>query len=255
MSDDVAQPSPSENAHLRRFHDLEEMSRAAAEWVTQLAEQAVERRGRFSLVLSGGSTPQRLYELLGTPMCHGMPWEETHLFWSDERFVPKNHPDSNYASARAAFLHRVPVPPDHVHRVPTDMPSPEHAARTYEERLRLFFLEAGASHFDLVLLGLGADGHTASLFPEHMEQQETDEAKWVKAVIAPPTRPPIRRVTLTLKALNSARRALFLVSGAEKANALTSILDRTSESRRFPATRVRPTEQLTWFADDAAFGR
>lgn len=261
MTDAPRHSDSTHRADVRVFSDLEALSRAAAEYVMDLAKRAVAQRGRFSLVLAGGSTPRRLYELMTTPFCDQMPWSQTHLFWGDERYVPPSHADSNYAMAHEAFIRHVPIAPEHVHRVPTELPSPQQVAQTYEETLRLFFRGKPRPSFDLVLLGLGRDGHTASLFPES-EQSNTEpppvhgeRERWVKAVVGPAYRPPRQRITLTLTALNGARRVLFLVAGEEKRKTVRPILAEAPERAAFPAAYVQPTEQLSWFVDEAAYAR
>jgi 6-phosphogluconolactonase len=235
------------------FSDLDSLSQAAAERVVSLAHEAVAREGRFSLVLAGGSTPTRLYDLLATAYRDRMPWPDTHLFWGDERFVPFDHPASNAATARKHLVGRVPVPPDQVHPIPTDAESEMAAASEYARMIREYF-EAGRSPgFDLVLLGLGEDGHTASLFPENMEADLSDTGL-VRAVLGPASRPPRSRITLTYTALNQSRHALFLVSGANKRDPLRSILRNSSAAKTLPAARVEALNTVEWFADREAAG-
>jgi 6-phosphogluconolactonase len=221
---------------IRRFSDLEELSRSAAGFVRESAESAVEEKNLFSLVLSGGGTPRRLYELLAKLQ---MPWDRTHLFWGDERCVPPDHPDSNYHLAYSAFISRVPVPSDRVHRIPAD--GGPASADEYEQTLQRFF-ENQHPFFDLILLGLGADGHIASLFPDHPAVDETTR------LVANVSGISVPRVTLTLPALNRARCIAFLVSGDSKREITERILSKqkgTSESS--PAARVKPKEKLVWF--------
>jgi 6-phosphogluconolactonase len=203
--------------HIRRFKDLEELSRSAAKYI--------EKQDLFSLVLSGGNTPKRLYELFAES---NMPWERIHLFWGDERCVPPDHPDSNYRLAHSAFISKVPIPPGNIHRIPAEK-GPA-AADEYQQTIQ---------PFDLVLLGLGADGHTASLFPGDPAVDETTR------LVAYVPRKPVSRITLTLPALNRARQALFLVSGGSKREITEGIL--TGADTASPAARVRPKESLTWF--------
>jgi len=219
--------------------DLEAISRAAAERVAALAQA----RQPFTVALSGGSTPRRLYELLATsPFRERIPWAQVHVFWSDERCVPPNHADSNYRLARQTLLDRVPLPARNVHRIQGEL-EPEQAAAAYRTKLSTFLGDDG--RFDLVLLGLGDDGHTASLFPGTTALQERTQAAvavYVKQLAS-------WRVTLTLPALNAARHVMFLVSGADKAPALA----RVQAGEPLPAGLVRPLQgQLTWLADRAA---
>ncbi len=225
---------------IRRFTDLEELSHSAADFVLESAESAVAEKNLFSLVLSGGSTPRRLYELLVEVR---LPWERTHLFWGDERCVPPDHPDSNYNLAHTVLISKVPIPPEHLHRIPAER-GPA-SADDYEQALKRFF---GDEHpiFDLVLLGLGADGHTASLFPGDPAVEET--SRLVMYVPAPKAHPPVPRITLTLPALNRARCAVFLVSGDSKREIAFEILSkRKGKLASSPAVRVEPEERLVWF--------
>ncbi len=233
---------------VRVFAHLEALSQAAASLVMRRARAAVDARGRAALALAGGRTPLRLYELLARGD-DALPWERIHLFWGDERFVPAHDERSNYRAAAVTLVGRVPIPLDHVHPVPTDAPDPEAAARAYERTLRGFFGEGATETFDLVLLGMGADGHTASLFPGDPALDETE--RWVRAARAPEGAEPRARVTLTLPALAAAREALFLVTGTDKAGVLNAILDDDGPAR-YPAGRVRARESVVWLVDRAA---
>lgn len=221
------------------------LSERVAGW---LAERAAAARGPFSLALSGGSTPKRVYELLATPPWRErMPWASIHLFWGDERFVPPDHPDSNQRMARDAMVAHVPVPAANVHPMPTDG-APEDAARRYEAELRAFAAgrRAGEPLFDIQLLGLGSDGHTASLFPGAPGLAE--RGAWVAAVVGAK---PEARITLTYPALDSSREVAFLVAGEGKRAALRRLLDGDAA---LPAAGVRPAGPVTVFADRAAAG-
>jgi 6-phosphogluconolactonase len=228
--------------------DEEAVARLAAEEIVERAAAAIAARGSFTWVLSGGSTPRRLYRLLaGDPSFRDrMPWPETSLFWGDERAVPPDHPDSNFRLAWEAMLSRVPAPAERVHRWPAELP-PEEAARAYEATLRQAAGEL--PRFDLVLLGLGVDCHTASLFPGSpvlAERERLTAAPWVPAL-------GTRRLTLTPPALNAARCALFLVTGEEKAEALRAALAPQGDPADCPARAIRPTAgDLLWLADRAA---
>jgi len=226
------------------------LSHAVAEAVIEQAQQAVLQRGLFTLVLAGGGTPLPAYRLLAASP--GMPWDKTYVFWGDERFVPPNHPDSNYRASREALLVR--VAPAQVFPIPTDG-SPETAAEAYEGTLRTFFAEhsSTAAAFDLVLLGMGGDGHTASLFPEG-DFSGGKSSRWVQAVEGPAYRPPRLRITLTLAAMNRARSVFFLVAGVDKQPALRTILDRHEGADALPAAHLQPRERLVWFTDRAAMG-
>jgi 6-phosphogluconolactonase len=234
-------------AERRIFADAEALARAAAEF---LCDRARAGGNPFRVCLSGGSTPRRLYQLLAEPEFSGrFPWPRVHLFWGDERFVPPDSPDSNYRMVREALLERAPVPPGNIHPVPTDEGDVEQVAQAYEQILKTQY---GADHpdprrplFDLTLLGLGEDGHTASLFPGDPVLNE--RVRWAAGVRG--EKPPPLRVTLTYPALNSSRTVLFLVTGEGKRDALARIF---AGDRSLPAARVNPVGRLVWFADRAA---
>lgn len=229
------------------------LAEEAAQAVAGAAEEAVRLRGRFTLALSGGSTPRRLYARLASPPFRSrIDWARVHVFWGDERCVPPDHPDSNYRLADESLLSKVPIPPEQIHRMRGEESDPERAALDYsQELMRVFGLKPGEHpRFDLVLLGLGADGHTASLFPgspalnENRRLAVATYAELIKAY----------RLTLTLPVLNAAAQVIFLASGAEKAEVLRAVLqERPSPSR--PASLVRPERGTLWFVDRAATTR
>jgi 6-phosphogluconolactonase len=227
------------------------LAQEAARRFTRLAKEAVENRGHFSAALSGGSTPGRLYRRLAEdPHREEMPWEYVHLFWGDERCVAPEHPGSNFRLANEALISHVPIPPGNVHRVRGEL-EPEAAAQTYATELHAFF-GAPWPAFDLVLLGLGQDGHTASLFPGSDVLDE--KVRSAVAVTAQYEDRPAQRVTLTLPAINAARHVLFLVSGSGKAEVVQAVLEGPTEG--FPAQQIRPTTgQLGWLMDAAAASR
>ena len=251
-----------------RYPNLETLSRAAAEYICDLAEESVQQQGGFSIALAGGHTPKSLYENLARhPIEARMPWPKIHVFWGDERCVPPDHPDSNYRMASFALISQVPIPPQNVHRIPVDKGSPEQAAEGYEKVLREFFghsiegnaperPSAGNRQFtplDLILLGIGKDGHTASLFPGDALLEEKD--RWVASVGIPRGSPPVPRVTMTLPMINRARRVMFLASGVEKRDVVSSILNDPNKARRlYPAARIQPQGKLVWFLDDETLG-
>lgn len=224
------------------------LAHEAARRFAELAVEAVDSRGRFSVALSGGSTPRALYRLLAEDPYRGqIPWEGVHLFWGDERCVPPDAPGSSFRAADDAFISRVPLPPDNIHRVRGEL-APEVAARAYANALEDFFCGPHA-RLDLVLLGLGEDGHTASLFPGSDALQET--TRLTAAVEAHYQDRPAGRVTLTLPAINAARHVLFLVTGSDKAQIVQALLE--GDQRSFPARQVRPTAgELTWLLDSAS---
>jgi 6-phosphogluconolactonase len=234
------------------FPTLMEMSEAAARLFTARAAAAVSLRGRFTAALSGGKTPVTLYTMLTQkPLASQIPWARVHLFWVDERCVPPDHEDSNYRMVRERLLDHVPILPDNVHRMRGEMDPVEAAAR-YEEGLRQFFAPAGGAFpvFDLVLLGLGADGHTASLFPGTRAIRES--ARWVLGHYVDAQKG--WRITLTPPAINAARMAVFTVAGAGKAAVLKEVMEGPFQPDVLPAQVVRPDGgELLWMLDrDAA---
>ena len=239
------------SVEVRRLITPQELFEAAAEEVVRAANQAVAERGRFTLALSGGSTPRSLFSLLATNARSSLPWDRTFFFWSDERHVPPTDPDSNYRMAHEAMLAKVPVPAGNVLRVPAEMPDAAAAAEAYEQTLRKFFaLEPGQfPRFDLILLGMGPDGHTASLFPETAALRENTRlvvSNWVDKL-------KTSRITLTLLVLNTAREVAFLVSGTDKAPALKAVFETDAPGTQYPAKLVSPSDgKLIWFVDRAA---
>ena len=236
-------------AQLRVFPGPTELARAAAAELLRRGRRAVRRRGAFDVALSGGRTPTALYEALasGTAARSGL-WRHVHVFWGDERVVPPEDPASNYGTAWKAGLRRLRLSAEHVHRVRGETADPRHAAVVYENELRSRFPGALWPRFDLVVLGLGTDGHTASLFPGSDALDEKE--RWTAA--AEGRNAPRPRVTLTLPVLNNAAAVLFLVAGSGKAEALASLLSADHHSA-VPARRVRPPRgDLVVFADRAA---
>jgi 6-phosphogluconolactonase len=241
----------SPSLEVRRLTTPQELFEAAAEEVVRSANHAVAERERFTLALSGGSTPKNLYTLLAANARSSLPWDRTFFFWSDERHVPPIDPDSNYRMAEEAMLAKVPVPPSNVFRVPAEIPDAAAAAEAYEQTIRKFFaLDAGQfPRFDLIFLGMGPDGHTASLFPETEALREKSRlvvANWVEKLKA-------SRITFTLPVLNAARTVAFLVSGTDKAPALKAVLESDAPGEQYPSKLVRPSDgKLMWFVDRAA---
>jgi 6-phosphogluconolactonase len=230
--------------------DIPELSaQAAAEFVRQANERSATA-GRFVVALSGGSTPRALYSLLaGAEFQSQVPWDRVHFFWGDERCVPPDHPDSNYRMACESLLSKVPVPEENIHRIEGEE-KPEIAAAKYEKAIRDFFQLADSElpRFDLILLGLGDDGHTASLFPGSEALQETRRL----AVATYVEKLKSHRVTLTLPVLNHAANIFFLVAGENKTGILKDVLQRES-SKSLPARQIHPLNgRLVWFVDRAA---
>ena len=229
----------------------QELFAAAAEEVVRLANQAVAERGRFAIALSGGSTPKSLYNLLATNARSTLPWDHTYFFWSDERHVAPTNPDSNYRMANEAMLSKVPVPAGNIYRVPAENPDAASAAEAYEVSIRKFFqLQPGQlPRFDLILLGLGPDGHTASLFPGSAGLKEKSRLVIANLVEKLNT----HRLTFTLPLINAARCVAFLVSGTDKATVLHSVLEASVPGEQYPAKLVEPSDgTLIWFLDRAA---
>jgi 6-phosphogluconolactonase len=230
--------------------DFEGLAHRVAQWVTDLA---CATPGRFAIALSGGSTPKRLYQLLAAPpLREAMPWERLHLFWGDDRFVPWDNPNSNYAMARDAMIAHVPIPLENVHGIPFggDLAA---ASAQYEATLKDFYgadrLDAARPLFDVVLLGMGPDGHTASLFPGKPALAVRD--RWTAGVPEPGLTPFVPRVTLTYPALESARSVAFVAAGADKTAMMRRVL---GGERELPSARVAPVGELVWFVDRAARG-
>ncbi len=226
--------------------DADDLAHRAARWLVDIAAAV---RDRCAVNLSGGSTPRRLYELLAEPPFRGaMPWDRVHWFWGDERFVPPDHPDSNYRMAREALLSRAPVPPANIHPIPTGG-DPAAAARAYEQTLKSYYgaetLDPSRPLFDIELLGLGPDGHTASLFPgsEVLEERQ----RWVAEIVG--AKPEIR-ITLTYPPLESSRHTAFLVAGADKREPLARVL---AGDRELPSARLAPVGELVRFVDKEAY--
>jgi 6-phosphogluconolactonase len=233
---------------IRVFKDLEGVSQAAARIFADIADQATASRGRFSVALSGGQTPRRLYEILSTlPLRDQIHWETTHIFWGDERCVLANDPRCNAWMARQVLLNRVPIPADNIHPIQGDLP-PEQAAVQYESALRKYFGNQSPV-FDLVLLGMGDNAHTASLFPHTPVLDEKE--RWVSNVHVPGQ--DMDRVTMTAPLINQADQVVFMVSGMEKAHALQSVLEGIYQPHDFPAQLIRPNGgHPIWLVDRPA---
>ncbi|MGA2744316.1 MAG: 6-phosphogluconolactonase [Candidatus Sulfotelmatobacter sp.] len=241
----------SSSVEIRTLTTPQELFSAAAEEVVSAATDAVAQRGRFTIALSGGSTPKGLFNLLATNALTVLPWDRMFFFWGDERHVPPTDPDSNYRMADETMLSKVPVPPGNVFRMAAENPDAAAVAEDYEKTLRKFFaLEPGQfPRFDLILLGMGPDGHTASLFPGTAGLQEKSRlviANWVEKM-------KTSRLTFTLPVLNAARCVAFLVSGTDKAAVLRTVLEEDVPAEQYPAKLVRPTDgKLIWLVDRAA---
>jgi 6-phosphogluconolactonase len=238
---------------LNRCDDADDLANRAADFIIRTAGEAIRERGRFTLVLSGGSTPERTYRILARPVrTAALDWSRTYLFFGDERFVPPDDERSNFRMVQRSLLAGVPIPADHVFPMATAAATAEEAARDYADQLGRFFPAAAWPRFDLVLLGLGDDGHTASLFPGAAALKVADT--WV--TWSPPGRlpPPVDRITLTYPVLNAARQVAFLVAGANKAAVLKQVFMENADRQQFPAAGIQPADgTLTWFVDKASW--
>lgn len=245
-------------AKILKFPQFMELIKYAACRIEDLAEKSIKRSGIFTLVLSGGKTPRCLYETLAQlPYLRTLHWDRIHLFWGDERCTSPWAQESNYALAWESFISKVSIPPENIHRILGEHESPEEGARLYEASLKTFFKDPSPSgrsqlsglvtfpSFDLILLGMGGDGHVASLFPHDPLLAENE--KWVGAVLAPKGSPAIPRITLTLPVINNARNVFFLIAGLEKSSLAISLLENSrGDFCDLPAAQVRPKGELTW---------
>jgi 6-phosphogluconolactonase len=237
----------NDNRHVITVADPAALAKAAADRIMARIEA---NPGRAAICLTGGSSPRQLYQLLASDAYRGrIPWDHVHWFIGDERFVPATDPLNNMAMARRIFLDAC-APADNIHRIPTDIADPDQSARQYESELKSYYgagvLNPARPLFDLVLLGVGPDGHTASLFPDYPAIEETE--RWVVGVPQAHVEPFVPRVTLTLPALGSCREMLFEVAGAEKRAILTRVL----EGENLPAGRTCSLGQTLWLVDKAA---
>ncbi len=236
--------------------DSETLAAQSRDLIIRAARQSIEARGRFTLVLSGGSTPEKTYSLLAKPeSAAAVDWSRVFLFFGDERMVPADDPRSNYGMVRRSLLARVPVPASQVFPIATDCASAAEAAALYSADLARFFERIPNSSpppcFDLVLLGLGDDGHTASLFPGKPAIRVEDA--WVTSSPPGVLPPPVDRVTLTFPVINAARQIAFLVAGEKKAGVLKEVLEGQPPRDECPAAWVRPAAgDLVWLVDEAA---
>lgn len=231
------------------FPDLESLSHKAVEIFVDTSSRSIYERKSFSVAISGGSTPKRLYALLGSDQYKDkIDWKQTHVFWSDERCVPPEHRDSNFRIAFEGFISKVPVPDMNLHRV-RGQKGPKQGAQEYEDELRKHFGTVGLPVFDLVLLGIGEDGHTASLFPVSMAIDETEQL----AVPVYRDKPDHNRVSLSLPVLNHALHIVFLVAGGSKSRIVADILLKEKDRDRYPAGRIQSMgSNVTWLLDREA---
>ena len=243
----------TKNPEIQIVENAEAVSRIAAEMMVSLAQQKLKSKESCTVALSGGSTPKNMFTILANDAAlrDQMPWDRVHFFWGDERHVPPDHADSNYRMTNEAMLSKVPVPSENIHRIRAENPDAGKAAEDYEQELRKFFkLEAEKMPaFDCVFLGMGPDGHTASLFPGTKAVHERERlvvSNWVDKFDS-------FRITLTAPVLNNAGMVIFLVSGEEKAEPLQAILEGQKQTDRFPSQLIEPTHgKLLWLVDRAA---
>lgn len=240
------------------FPDAGTLAEGAAATFCAIANNAITRHGKFIVALSGGKTPKALYEILATNPRYrdSVSWKDVYFFFGDERHVLPDHPDSNFGMANAALFKRIPVPARNIFRVPTEVADAEDAAHRYQEALIAFFtanseVEDNWPVFDLILLGMGPDGHTASLFPDSVALDE--KTKWVAANWV--AKFASWRITLTFPAINHARAVGFLITGREKAPIIKKLFNRSGEALRYPIQRVDPPKgHKFWFLDrDASY--
>jgi 6-phosphogluconolactonase len=241
------------NRHIETADNLETLAYLAARRFYEATERAIAdpQRGRFLVALSGGSTPRALHQALVAHYRDLIPWERVQVFWSDERCVPPDDPESNYRMACETLLEQVPIPAANIHRMPGERTDYDAAAADYEAEMRqVFGLPPDVLlRFDLILLGMGADGHTASLFPGTPALHETSRL----VVANRGTKPPPQRLTFTYPLINSARQVVFLVAGADKAEALRDVLSGQITIKERPAVGVRPADgEVIWMVDRAA---
>jgi 6-phosphogluconolactonase len=239
------------NGKIEVLPDLEALSLRATSIFVSASRNSIAAKKRFAVAISGGSTPRRLYSLLGSEAYrHQVDWQHVHLFWADERCVPKEDGASNFRTAFDTLLSKISVPDENIHRIRGEE-HPDKAARDYEEEIKKFFGMSESPIFDLIILGTGEDGHTASLLPGSKSLEETTRLA-VPVYLEKPNR---NRVTLTLPVLNNAARIVFLVSGPSKANIIHEILGKEGRKGRYPAGLIRPSHgHITWLIDQEAAG-
>ena len=235
--------------HIAIYPDIDTLSQQAAQYVVRIASESIADRGRFTIALSGGTTPRKLYGLLGSePYSSQIDWKLAHIFWGDERCMPPDNPDSNYSMAKEVLLSKIPIPALQVHRMPADQPDREAASYAYTIEMQRTFGTNGMPGFDLIQLGMGPEGHTASLFPHQASLHE--KQRLVIPVSVP--KPPPDRLTFTPPLLNAARNILFLVTGSDKADALQAVLEGEYQPEEYPAQIVHPPNgEVVWMLDRA----
>lgn len=236
--------------HIAIYPDTDSLSHEAARYIVRVANESITAHGRFTLALSGGSTPRKLYGLLGSePYSSQIDWALVDLFWSDERCVPPDNEESNYAMAEQVLLSRIPIPASQIHRMPADQPDCDTASYAYTVDMQKTMGSDGVPSFDLIQLGMGPEGHTASLFPHQPSLHE--QQRLVMPVTVP--KPPPARLTFTPRILNGATHILFLVTGEKKAGAVQAVVEGEYNPEEYPAQIIQPTRgEVTWMLDTAA---
>lgn len=230
------------NPHVETLPDLPALVDRSLQLVLEKLQTAIAQRNRATIALAGGSTPKPLYEKLAQ---QDLPWDKLHVFWGDERYVPADHPDSNQRMARLAWLDKVPIPAENIHPMQTDESDPAIAAQKHDSELQSFFNSKPGEFpaFDVILLGIGDDAHTASLFPHTEALQVCDRLITVGNKDGNP------RITFTVPLINSARTVIFMVSGANKHHALTQIFADEADTETYPARLIHPQGELWWLLD------
>ena len=238
------------NKAARVCADLDALSHAAIQECVRVATEAAGARGKCLIALSGGRTPERAYKIWAAEYREKMPWDKAHFFFGDERFVPESDEKSNYRMAFRALFENAPVPAENIHRIATNFATADDAARAYEKVLREYVCDSGPS-FDALFLGLGVEGHTASLFPDSPALRE--EKRWALGVRVP-AQPPVR-ITLTFPVLRRARHTFFLVAGADKKEIVAKLRrGAPDEIANLPVAMLKPEGEEIWFLDKAADG-
>ena len=234
--------------NVRVFQDEAELAEATAKYIIELANHTVDGSGRFVISLSGGHTPEQLFTLMSkTPFRDQMPWHKTFVFWGDERCVPATDKQNNGHMAKSLLLDHVGLPAENIYAIPVEL-SPEETAKKYEQTIKNFFGD-DPTRFDLILLGLGENGHTASLFPD--TDVLTDHTDLVKEVFVAEQK--MFRITMTAKLINKARNIVFLVAGDGKAEILRTVLKAPYQPDKYPAQLIKPVEgNLYWYVDNKA---
>jgi 6-phosphogluconolactonase len=233
------------NKRVEILPDLQGLVARAQDAILSSLATAIQERGQFTIALSGGSTPKPLYEAIGSL---NLDWDKIHVFWGDERYVPSNHPDSNELMARIAWLNRVPIPQTNIHAIPTLSGNPVADANKYEQHLQEFFHCSPGTFpsLDVVLLGMGDDAHTASLFPHTEALQVRDR------LITVGNKDDNPRITFTYPLINAARSVIFLAAGANKRPALSQVFAEVADDFTYPSRLIKPQGELLWLLDAAA---